>query len=159
MSKYTIISMKWGAKYGADYVNRLYNMVKRNTTLPFTFVCFTDDAEGLDAEIDARPLPPMDLPEGRERGWRKLSIFQKDSGLDGRVLFLDLDTVIVGNIDDYLTIDGDFILIRHWKPSEKHGIGETGVFRFEAGSHTDLFEHFMPTWTRSRPTTATSRPM
>ena len=30
-----IICMKWGTKYGAEYVNRLYNMVKRNLTLPF----------------------------------------------------------------------------------------------------------------------------
>ena len=143
MDNYTIVSMKWGTKYGGDYVNKLYNMARRNCTLPFKFVCFTDDASGLDKNIDARPLPPMDLPDGKERGWRKLSIFQKNSGLEGRVLFLDLDTVIVGNIDDFLTMDGKFIAIKHWKPSETQSIGETGVFRFEAGAHPDLFEQFM----------------
>ena len=141
--EYTVVSMKWGKKYGADYVNRLYNMVKRNTTLPFKFICYTDDANGLLPEIQARPLPEMDLPEGPERGWRKLSLFKKDIDLSGRILFLDLDTVIVGNIDDYFTIDGDFILIRHWRPSKKQGVGETGVYRFEAGAHADLYENFM----------------
>ncbi|MBE6413636.1 MAG: glycosyltransferase [Verrucomicrobiaceae bacterium] len=141
--EYTVVSMKWGKKYGADYVNRLYNMVKRNTTLPFKFICYTDDANGLLPEIQARPLPEMDLPEGPERGWRKLSLFKKDIDLSGRILFLDLDTVIVRNIDDYFTIDGDFILIRHWKPSKTQGIGETGVYRFEAGAHADLYENFM----------------
>lgn len=143
MSEYTVVSMKWGKKYGADYVNRLYNMVARNTTLPFKFICYTDDSVGLLPEIQARPLPEMDLPEGPERGWRKLSLFKKDIDLSGRILFLDLDTVIVGNIDDYFTIDGDFILIRHWKPSKTQGIGETGVYRFEAGAHADLYENFM----------------
>jgi len=141
--EYTVVSMKWSKKYGADYVNRLYNMVKRNTTLPFKFICYTDDANGLLPEIQARPLPEMDLPEGPERGWRKLSLFKKDIDLSGRILFLDLDTVIVRNIDDYFTIDGDFILIRHWKPSKTQGIGETGVYRFEAGAHADLYENFM----------------
>ena len=39
-----IICMKWGTKFGASYVNRLYDMVERNTTVPHRFVCFTDDA-------------------------------------------------------------------------------------------------------------------
>ena len=30
-----IICMKWGTKYGAEYVNRLYNMVDGHLTLPF----------------------------------------------------------------------------------------------------------------------------
>lgn len=143
MSQYTVVSMKWGKKYGADYVNRLYNMVERNTTLPFKFVCYTDNSEGLLPQIQARPLPEMDLPEGPERGWRKLSLFKKDIDLSGRVLFLDLDTVIVANIDDYFTIDGEFILIKHWHPSKKQGIGETGVYRFEVGAHADLYDYFM----------------
>ena len=37
-----ILCMKWGTKYGAEYVNRLYNMVKRHLTLPFKMVCLTD---------------------------------------------------------------------------------------------------------------------
>ncbi len=28
-----VLCMKWGTKYGAEYVNRLYNMVKRHTTV------------------------------------------------------------------------------------------------------------------------------
>ena len=44
---YTVACMKWGDKYGPEYVNRLYNMVERNTTLPFKFICFTDNADGL----------------------------------------------------------------------------------------------------------------
>lgn len=135
--------MKWGKKYGPEYVNRLFNMVERNTTLPFKFVCYTDDFAGIDSRIQAFPLPEMDLPPDRERGWRKLSLFRKDVGLEGRVLFLDLDTVIVGNIDDYFTMDGDFIFIKHWKPSKKHGIGETGVYRFEAGALDFLYFDFM----------------
>ena len=51
---YFIVCMKWGKKFGADYVNRLYKMVKKNTTLPFIFICFTDDKTGIDKEIETR---------------------------------------------------------------------------------------------------------
>ena len=33
-----IICMKWGTKYGPEYVNRLASMVKRNITIPYRFV-------------------------------------------------------------------------------------------------------------------------
>ena len=33
-----IICIKWGKKFGADYVNKLYGMVSRNITPPFRFV-------------------------------------------------------------------------------------------------------------------------
>jgi len=142
-TKYTVVCMKWGVKYGSDYVNKLFNMVSRNTTLDFSFICFTDNSDGFDSGIEVRPLPEMHIPNDNDRGWRKLALFSKDSGLEGRVLFLDLDTVIVGNIDPYFTIDGDFIFIKHWHPSEKQGVGETGVYRFEAGMFDDLYSNFI----------------
>ena len=85
----------------------------------------------------------MPLPPDKERGWRKLSLFRDDVGLEGRVLFLDLDVVIVGNIDGFFTIDGDFIFIRHWKPSVKQGVGQTAVYRFEAGKLKFLYDDFI----------------
>lgn len=142
---YTVVCMKWGDKYGSEYVNRLYNMVERNLTLPFKFVCFTDNSSGINPKVEVRPLPDMDLPADKERGWRKLSLFRKDVGLEGRVLFLDLDTVIVANINDYLTIPGKFIFIKHWKPhqAKTQGVGETAVYRFEAGELEFLYTYFM----------------
>ena len=32
----------YGNKYKAEYVQKLYNMVKRNLTVPHKFICFTD---------------------------------------------------------------------------------------------------------------------
>jgi len=70
----TIICMKWGTKYNADYVNKLYAMVKRNLTLPFQMVCFTDNGLGINSNIVIKDLPPLELPSGApERGWNKLT--------------------------------------------------------------------------------------
>ncbi len=141
---YFIVCMKWGTKFGADYVNRLYKMVKKNTTLPFVFICFTDDKNGIDTEIETRNLPAMDLDESLpERGWRKLSILKNDfPDLNGSGLFLDLDIVIRDNIDDLLKTDNEFVIIKDWDfPNDI--IGNSSVFKFEFNKHNDVYEYFI----------------
>lgn len=80
--------IKWGDKYSAEYVNRLFRAVQRNLTVPHTFVCYTDNADGL----DCLALP---LPAGHIGWWYKLFLFS----LDRPVLVIDLDVVILRNID------------------------------------------------------------
>jgi hypothetical protein len=68
--------MKWGTKYGPEYVNRLYAMVRRHLTGDFRMVCLTDDPKGIRSEVQCLPIPPLDLPPGiPERGWTKLVTF------------------------------------------------------------------------------------
>ena len=97
----TVICMKWGTAYGAEYANTLYSMVHRHTARPLRFVCFTDNADGLRADIEAQPLPPIDLPPSHAaKPWRKISLWQRRlADLSGDVLFLDLDVVITGSIE------------------------------------------------------------
>ena len=64
-----VLCMKWGTKYGPEYVNRLYAMVRRHLRGDFRFVCLTDDARGIRAEVQCLPIPPLELPAGiPERG-------------------------------------------------------------------------------------------
>ena len=138
-----IICMKWGDKYGSDYVNKLHNMVSKNLTKKFRFICFTENEKGLNNRIEIFPLPSIKMPKNKpERGWRKLSILQKDlNGLTGTCLFLDLDIVIVDNIDPIFELSGEF-LIAFDKRKKKSSIGNSSVFRFEAGAHHDIYENF-----------------
>jgi hypothetical protein len=138
-----IICMKWGTKFSPRYVNRLYGMVKRHLSLPFRFVCFTEDSSGIRPEVDIKPLPPMDLPPGKERGWRKLSTFQNPLfDLQGPTLFLDLDIVIIDSIDEFFSLPGQFRIIHDWlRP--KRIEGNSSVYRFEANEHPGVFQHFM----------------
>ena len=57
-----ILTLKWGAKYGPEYVNRLYSGVRRRLGLDFRFLCFTDDRRALRPEIEAHPIPGFDVP-------------------------------------------------------------------------------------------------
>ena len=138
-----IICMKWGDKYGPDYVNKLYNMVSKNLTKKFRFICFTENEKGLNNRIETFPLPSIKMPKNKpERGWRKLSILQKNlNGLKGTCLFLDLDIVIVDNIDPIFELSGEFF-IAFDRRKKNSSIGNSSVFRFEAGAHHDIYENF-----------------
>jgi len=144
-----VICVKWGAKFGPEYVNRMYGMLRRNVSGPFRLVCLTDDSNGLRQEIDAYPLPELgcEHPQRSLGKWRKLVLWGGDlpalTGLEGPVLFIDLDSVIVANIDDYFTYGqpDDVITARNWaKPF--HRLGQTSVFRFPAGRNPQILDAF-----------------
>ncbi|MEH6456919.1 MAG: glycosyltransferase [Cocleimonas sp.] len=139
----TIICMKWGTKYGAEYVNKLYAMVKRNLTIPFQMVCFTDNGEGVNSDVVIKDLPPLDLPKSApERGWNKLTTLQNNlGGLSGEALFLDLDVVIVDNIDELFSFPAEFAVIRDAKLTRSM-IGNTSVYRFKIGRYDDVLQSF-----------------
>jgi hypothetical protein len=98
-----VLCLKWGDRYGPDYVNILHRAVGRNLSRPFTFHCCTDDPKGLDAGIQVIPFP--DNP-GVRRGWPdilvQLAVLRDGfGGLDGPTLFLDLDVATTGSLDDF----------------------------------------------------------
>jgi hypothetical protein len=142
--------MKWGRKFGPHYVNRLHSMVARHLARPHRFVCLTDDPTGLNAGIEARPLPAMRVPEGRDRGWRKLATFGAPLfDLEGPVLFLDLDVVIVDAIDCFFEHPGEFCIIKDWaQPWRK--TGNSSVYRFEANAHPEVLARFLADVERAR---------
>ena len=143
-----IICVKWGQKYGAEYVNRLRSMVSRHLTLPHRFVCFTDDPQGIQAgpELEVYDLPVVDFadfdnrePWAKAHGWLKVTSFANPLvDLTGTTLFLDLDIVIVDNIDSLFSPEGEFHVINEWDKNDE--TGNTSVFRFQAGAHADLID-------------------
>ncbi len=141
----SVICIRWGAEYGADYVNRLYRAVMRNVMRPTRFIAFTDPVEGLDAEIEAKPIPSIRLPAGLKPGpWRKLALWASDlGGLDQDVLFLDLDILVTGPLDPLFDHEpGRLILVRNPTQGRREGIGNSSVMRFRAGSAPHLVSQF-----------------
>jgi hypothetical protein len=135
--------MKWGTKYGPEYVNRLYAMVRRHLRGDFRFVCLTDSSVGVRSDVQCLPIPPLALPEGiPERGWTKLTTFSADlHGLQGTALFLDLDVVIVDDITPFFEHPGRFLIIHDWKRPWRV-TGNSSVYRFEIGAHPEVLERF-----------------
>lgn len=71
--------------------------MKDNLTVPYRFLCFTENAEGLDPNIVVKEL------KNKWGGWwSKVNIFNPDyyNSIEGTVLYIDLDMIVTGNIDD-----------------------------------------------------------
>ncbi len=138
-----VICMKWGTRYDAAYVNRLRGMVRRHLVQPHRFVCFTDDTNGLRPEVETRPLPRIEQPQGQEeRFWQKLGTFARPlADLSGPTLFLDLDVIITSDIDCFFEQPGEFCIIREWR-NDGPPRGNSSVYRFEAGAHVEVLKEF-----------------
>ena len=141
----TVICMKWGTRYGPEYVNRLLAGIRRHTKIPVRFVCFTDSAEGLHPGVEVLPLPDINIPKGVKETmpWPKLSVWQYPLfDLTGDVLFLDIDLVITGPLDDFFSYHpGEYCVIENWTQMGQ-GIGNTSVFRFPVGRYADIYNRF-----------------
>lgn len=115
-----VVCLKWGTKYDAGYVNKLYSGINRNATIPFRFHCFTEDDKGIRPGITSHTLPFADKHEG---WWNKLYLFSNHFPLRGKIVFFDLDTVITGNIDDVLNPPtSDFVVLRDFYAAKARGV-------------------------------------
>lgn len=100
---YNIICVKHGTKYNSDYVNKLYSMVCRHTTLPFNFYCFTEDTTGLNENIKVIDLPVNKYPDIKGWWWKTYPFREGHFPSEDVNFLLDLDMIIIDNIDEYLT--------------------------------------------------------
>lgn len=145
-----VLCMKWGSLYPASYVNVLHSAVRRNLSGSFRFVCLTPDPEGLDAGIEAFPIPDLGYGQDhwRRGAWPKLSVFVPDLyGLRGRALFIDLDSVILDAIEPFFEVKGELVSIAggpKWRRGSKNPNPSlaSGVFAFDLGSQPQIAERF-----------------
>ena len=139
--KYYIVCLKHGTLYSADYVNRLYNMVKRNCTLDYEFVCLTDDPKGINSNVKILPLPG-----GIAGWWCKPYMFSKDLPLNGTVLYMDLDVVISGNLNKLFEYEtDDWCVIRDFTRAmqPKWEKNNSSVIRFKLGQLNHVWTDFI----------------
>lgn len=140
-----VVCMKWGDKFDVGDVNRLYRMVRRHVSGELQMVCFTDRPEAIDPAVRCLPLPRVPVVGDRlDRGWRKLGLFGPELAqiFTGDVLYLDLDIAVVQSLDPFFEMPGEFLIIKDYKTFRyRHRFsGNSSVFRYRVGVHTDLLE-------------------
>jgi hypothetical protein len=139
-----IITIKWGKYYPADYVNRLFRAICRNThSYKVNFYCFTEIVAGLDEGITALPLPELKFTK---------NAFLKEAGLCNdnlgslkgkRVLYFDLDSVITGDIDsfiEYMNDDLPYITRDYGRDSDK--VGGSNIYSWVVGTLGYIKENY-----------------
>lgn len=120
---------------GVEYVRKLRRQVRQHLTLPHEWFVVTDEPASLYPGMVCRPAK---LPGW----WEKLHLFKRGMFPDGRVLFLDLDTFIVGNIDDIAAVDAPFATLRDfWRPE---GLGPA-VMLWRTDAVLGIWEEFIAT--------------
>ncbi len=141
-TKRYVVCLKWGTKYGPEYVNKLYNMVKRNLTIDYEFICFTDNTRGIDNHIRTEMLPAMPVTGW----WYKPWFLSNELPIKGQALFLDLDLIIFRNIDNFFSYkpEKNFVIIRDFNRQLRQNYDKmnSSVFRFEVGQYHQVYELF-----------------
>jgi hypothetical protein len=156
--KIAVGCVKWGSRFGPDYVNVLYRAVKAHLGLPHRFVCLTNQPDGLDPSVEVMPVPDIGVPEAEwtKRGcWPKVALFAPGVFDDDEtVLYLDLDLMIVGALDPFVGLVGErpvFYTLREWNPPLVRALplgwrpdrGSQGsVYVWRAGDQRHVYEHF-----------------
>jgi len=143
-----IICIKWGTVYNSEDVNKLYNMVVRNSNYKINFYCFTENGEDLNENIIIKPLPVMNTIDEykRKHAYEKEAGLCDDNlgGLSGeRVFFFDLDVVIVSNIDELLDYPKEekFYIINDWN-SKGVEVGQATCYSWVVGTLGYVKEYY-----------------
>lgn len=109
-----VLTVKTGRKYTHGDVNRVFRQCVRYLDQPFSFYCYTDNTYGLNPDINCIPYEPLYQLDGV---WNKMMMFKPGFGnIEGKVLYLDLDVVILNNIDRLADYTDEICAIEcHWK--------------------------------------------
>ena len=98
------ITLKWGTKYGPEYVNRLYANLLNAYNDEFEFYCFTDDAVSINSGIHIRDIKDLRPHQSNCFTIEKIFLFDPTiSKLSGPCVLLDLDILVINDLNIYLS--------------------------------------------------------
>lgn len=148
---------------GPTYAAKLESMVARHLTQPYRFNVFVDEYSRHDvwtACSEAARILPMSTPSYLGC-LPKLGVFNPDNGLErgARVLNLDLDTVITGNIDQIASYNGELAVRATFRPDptfDQEADGDMASFEADSTKAHWIWETFcaqtrhIEQWTQGR---------
>lgn len=133
-------------KYDIDYVQKLKSAVDRNLSKPYNFYVLTTHPQLVDIpNVNVIPLEedPLIVTD-RGKWWYKTRLFDTHRW-QGRILYLDLDTVIINNIDKLFEYEtNEFVICQDFN---RHGnkdyhVCNSSVMCFDANRYTNFFEEW-----------------
>jgi hypothetical protein len=149
----TVVCWKWRphgkyrSTFGPATVNVLRRMVARNLHVPHEFVCVTDDPAGIDPEVRIVPLWDHHHDRinpagtGRPSCYARLYAFSREARdvLGDRILSIDLDCVVTGDLTPLVERDEDVVLYGDTHP---HTPYNGGLWLLRTGTRTEVWERF-----------------
>lgn len=151
------VGCSWDGRdyYPAEYVNNLYRSVLRNTSLPFEFVLYAGD--GVSSEKRALLDPAIRIVDiGLPYWWSGMFFWRPDPpGIrTGSILYLDLDQVITGGLDEIFRFPSDHAYMKDYPADacpagcETHACASAALIRNGAGALVwdEYVRAGMPKW-------------
>lgn len=142
MKNINIICVKWGDRYSFRDVNLLKKMIEKNTTLPFHFICLTDDSKGIDNDIETLYIKNE---YHLERWWNKMYLFKPNYLPEGKYVYFDLDIIIQNNIDELLLYDTNYpcFVERNWDIDDLSSRLNSSVISWKTGMTDEIWDVFI----------------
>ena len=136
-----ICTVYFDGYYTPDYVSKLYRSLKRNSSIPFEFICLSDNKD-----IEADVILPYNHHDKIKKHWHKLKFFSphfayQNPGDD--IIVMDIDQVITGNVDGligYPVNHNELITYGVWWESKLKTNG--GFYKFKSGSLKYVWDDF-----------------
>lgn len=124
-----------GPVYDYRYVNALANAVAKNITIPYTFTCLTDNPDKFNSNVHQ----VVKLKHNFQKWWSKIELFRPNV-FTGQVFFLDLDTIIVDNIDEIVSYNGNFCGLRDFYKIISLG---SGLLSWNPNNYVHVYNNFL----------------
>jgi len=154
----SVVTFKWEpfvgyrSRFESEHVNTLFRMIDRHYPSPYRRICVTDNPIGIDTNrIEVVPLWPdfanVPNPNGRTNPscYRRLKLFAPDAGatFGERLVSIDLDTVIVGDLTKLFSRTEDFVI---WGQSDfpKTQWYNGSLWMLKTGSRPKVWSEFDP---------------
>jgi hypothetical protein len=125
-----------GGTYDYRYINAIAKNVREKVTIPYNLVVLTDDDNGFDQTVINEVIP---LKHNFSGWWSKIELFRPNI-FSGQVFYMDLDTVIVDNIDDIISVNTIFSGIRDLY---HHNFMNTGLMSWDSRYNEQIYENFV----------------
>lgn len=151
----SVVCFKWKpaagyrSTFGPETVNVLRRMVRRNYAKRHRFICITDDATGIDPEVEIVPLwrdfEDLKNPGGSKNPscYRRLKLFSREAEkiVGKRFVTLDLDAVIIRDVAPLWDRPEDIVL---WGDTARGTPYNGSMILHRTGSRSHVWETFDP---------------
>jgi hypothetical protein len=141
-----ICTLYFEGKYTPDYVEKLHNGLKKYCSLPFEFICYSDNPN-----VKADVVIPLVKHSDIKLHWYKLSYFSPlfaNQNPNDEIIIMDIDQIIVGNVDDmigYPVGDNELVSYNKWwggKPTYNLKLNG-GFYKFKSGHLKKIWDDFI----------------
>jgi hypothetical protein len=149
----SFVCFQWNTGFRAytpERVNTLAKGVKKYYPKPHRFICVTDEIYGFNSDVEVIRLPEsarwvtkIPSPEGTRfpSSYRRLWCFSEEAkSLGSRIMQLDIDCLITGNLEPLFDYPDDFV---GWRPNAVWGNSQRiggGTWLLRTGTHTRIWD-------------------